>query len=425
LKEETMDLEQAGDLIYERDVHELTKAASNGKLNRREFLARAAALGIGVALADTLFVNSSVAAAMADRRAEERAAIAKGLQLVRWVSPRGTLDVADDYANWVAEEMGYWRELGIKSQLNAGPSDATAGPKFVAAGTADMAYPSPGVYSLALQAGLPLISVWEMGALDVFDFAVRLDSPINSIKDLKGKTILLGSIGWSSICAPELASHGVDPNSVHYEAAGIGLWGQALKSGKGDAALSWEGLRAQWDGTGLKFKYPYLGIKQSKFPANSFVIRRADLNSAAKRDLYIRYLRGWAMGLEFGYWNPVAATQIVFKWRPAFAHSGIKPAEAVASLRQLAHVFRGRWAHRQRISGLRSPWGWHEISQWQAFLSTIFKIHQISKRLQPHQILTNELVAEANRFDHARVRRDALHYKLHGAFAHIPVTRAP
>ena len=81
--------------------------------------------------------------------------------------------------------------------------------------------------------------------------------------------------------------------------AGWPAWGTALKAGKGDAALSWEGLRAQWKGQGLDFDY-ILGRDFSKLPANSFVIRKADFEDAAKKELYARYFQGWAAGLEFG-----------------------------------------------------------------------------------------------------------------------------
>ena len=96
---------------------------------------------------------------------------------------------------------------------------------------------------------------------------------------------------------------------MSYAEAG-NLWGQALMQGQGDAALSWEGLRAQWKGQGLEFDY-FLGRDFSKFPANSFVIRRADFEDASKKELYEAYLRGWAMGLEYGHANPRAATLIV------------------------------------------------------------------------------------------------------------------
>ena len=51
--------------------------------------------------------------------------------------------------------------------------------------------------------------------------------------------------------------------------------------GQGDAALSWEGLRAQWKGQGLDFDY-ILGRNFSKLPANSFVIRKADFEDPSK-----------------------------------------------------------------------------------------------------------------------------------------------
>ena len=409
-----MTIDDLGTLIEQQDVLELTTAVSTQKMGRGAFLARAAALGLSAAAANALWAHAAEAATLGRAARDRAAAAAKGLDLVRWMSPRGTLDVVDDYANWVAQEMGYFRELGIESQLNAGPIDATAGPKAVASGAMDMSYPSPGVFSLVLAAGLPVKSVWEMGAYDVFDFAVRLNSPYKSIKDLAGKTILLGSAGWQSIADPEFAQVGVNVKSMHYEAAGQ-QWGQALKAGKGDAALSWEGLRAQWDGTGLTFRY-FRGSTFSKFPANSYVIRAKDLASPKWVDIYTRYLRGWAMGLEFGQTNPAAATQIVYKYRPALAHT-LKPAMGVESTKQLAAVFRGNWAHRQQISGLSSPWGWHDVVSWNTFFTVAHRIGQLAHMIQTQNVITNSLVAGANKFDHARVRSDATRYKTSTAFS--------
>lgn len=408
-----MNLNDLEGLVEQRDILDLTTAAAQAKLGRSAFLARAAALGLSVAVAETLLSHAAEAATLGQTSQARVAAAARGMDLVRWMSPRGTLDVCDDYPNWIAEEMGYWKELGITSQLNAGPIDATAGPKAVAAGTMDMSYPSPGVFTLVLAAGLAVKSVWEMGAYDVFDFAVRTNSPYKTLKDLAGKTILLGSAGWQGISDPEFAQLGIDTKSLRYEAAGQ-QWGQALKSGQGDAALAWEGLRAQWDGTGLKFRY-ILGQSFSKFPANTFVIRSKDLSSAKWVDIYTRYLRGWAMGLEFGYTNPAAATQIVYKYRPALAHT-LKPAIGTQSTAQLANVFRGNWAHRQKISGLSSAWGWHDMAGWSAFLSAAHKTGQLTQMLQPQNIISNSLVAGANKFDHARVRKDAHSYKVNKSF---------
>ena len=264
------------------------------RLNRRRFLAAtgASAVALGAGL------SPRPAGAVAGT--------------VRWVSPRGTIEVLDDYPYWVAQKYGYFGDL--ETTLEPGPMEATATIKLVDQGQADVGFPSPGVFSLGLEQGIPLVSVWHMGAYDVFSFAFRKGDKPAAVADLAGKTILLGSAGWQSIVDPMLAQAGVEPASVNYAEAG-NLWGQALMQGQGDAALSWEGLRAQWTGQGLEFDY-ILPTEFSKFPANSFVIRRADFEDGGKTELYEAYFRAWAMGLEFGYLNPRATTHLVLQQFP-------------------------------------------------------------------------------------------------------------
>jgi NitT/TauT family transport system substrate-binding protein len=328
---------------------------------------------------------------------------------VRWVSPRGTIEVLDDYPYWIAKKYGYFGD--IETSLEPGPIDATATVKLVDQGQADMGFPSPGVFSLGLEQGIPLTSVWHMGAYDVFDFAFRQGETPADIQELEGKTILLGSAGWQAIVDPMLAQVGVAPDSVNYAEAG-NLWGQALMQGQGDAALSWEGLRAQWKGQGLEFDY-LLGRDFSQFPANSFVIRRADFEDPAKKELYEAYLRGWAMGLEFGHLNPRAATHIVLEQFPALA-STLESEVAVESMMELANVFRGDWE-------TRAGWGDHDFERWRLFFDTIHEIGQISQPIAPEDVLTNDFVAPANDFDAAEVKADADGYELPEAFQSIDV----
>jgi NitT/TauT family transport system substrate-binding protein len=370
---------------------------------------RFAGTGLGLGRRRFLKVTATGAVAMASAAVLSPGQAGAVTGRVRWVSPRGTIEVLDDYPYWVAKKHGYFGNL--ETTLEPGPMEATATIKLVAQGQADMGFPSPGVFSLGLQQGIPLVSVWDMGAYDVFSFAFRKGERVAKIADLAGKTILLGSAGWQSIVDPMLAQVGVDPKSVHYAEAG-NLWGQALKQGQGDAALSWEGLRAQWSGQGLDFDY-ILPTQFSKFPANSFVIRRKDFEDPAKDELYEAYLRAWAMGLEFGHRNPRAATRVVLQQFPALA-SSLTPAVATESMMQLAHVFRGDWAHRQ-------GWGWHDMDQWRLFFDTIFRIGQITKPIAPEDVLSNKYVGPANQFDVDRVATDAQTYVLPPEFQKVDV----
>ena len=324
---------------------------------------------------------------------------------IRWVSPRGTIEVLDDYPYHVAKKFGYFGD--IATTLEPGPSEATATVKLVDQKQADVGYPSPGVFSLALAQGIPLVSVFEMGGADVFDFAFRKGEVAKSLKDLEGKTVVLGSAGWQSITDPMLKAAGVDITKIKYVDAGWPTWGTALAQGKGDAALTWEGLRAQWKGQGLDFDY-ILGRNFSKLPANSFVIRKADFDNAKTKEIYGRYFQGWAAGLEFGKLNPRAATQIVMEQFPGLA-SQMSPAVATESMMQLANVFSGRWDERKK-------WGYHILDSWKLFFDTGRAIGQIAGDFKLEDVVKNDLVDVANSFDAAKVKADADGFALSAAY---------
>ncbi|MFI0846138.1 ABC transporter substrate-binding protein [Mesorhizobium sp. IMUNJ 23232] len=327
-----------------------------------------------------------------------------------WISPRGTLEVLDDYPYWAAKKMGYFGDL--PTDMQPGPSDGTATVKFVDVGQADMGFPSPGIFSFALQNGMKLKSVFHMGARDTFSIAFRKGEGMADLKGLEGKTMLLGSAAWQAITDPMLAAQGVDVTKVKYVEAGWPTWGTALAGGQGDAALSWEGLRAEWIATGLKFDY-WLGVQKSKLPANTFVVRAADLEDPDKKAFLEQYLRGWAMGLEFGHQNPRAAVEAVFEQFPAFAKN-TGPELGTTSLLQQDNVFRGDMDK-------RGGWGWHDMSSWQSFFDLTLKLGQIKEAVKAEDVCTNDLIKGANDFDHAKVKADADAYKLTDAFAAIDV----
>ncbi|MDF0595335.1 ABC transporter substrate-binding protein [Psychromarinibacter halotolerans] len=313
-----------------------------------------------------------------------------------WISPRGTLEVLDDYPFWIGKKMGYFDDLDVEMQ--PGPSDGTATVKFVDVGQADMGFPSPGVFSFALENGMALKSAFHMGALDTFSFAFRTGEGPSDIKEIEGKTILLGSAAWQSICDPLLAAMGVDVSTITYVEAGWPTWGTALAAGQGDAALSWEGLRAEWISTGLEFEY-WLGVQNSPMPANTFVVRAADLEDPDKVEFLEKYLRGWAMGLEFAEHNPAAAVQAVFEQFPTLA-SNLGPELGLMSIIQQMNVFRGDMS-------MREGWGWHDMSSWQTFFDTSAEIGQISSPISAEDVCTNMLIPAANDFDHDAVKADA------------------
>jgi NitT/TauT family transport system substrate-binding protein len=326
-----------------------------------------------------------------------------------WISPRGTLEVLDDYPYWIGRKMGYFE--GLETEMQPGPSDGTAVVKFVDVGQADMGFPSPGVFSFGIQNGMDLMSVFHMGALDTFSIAFRKGEGSTNLKDLEGKTILLGSAAWQSIVDPMLKAQGVDVNKVTYVEAGWPTWGTALAAGQGDAALSWEGLRAEWIATGLEFEY-WLGVQNSPLPANTFVVRASDVADPDRAEFLAQYLRGWAMGLEFATHNPAAAVEAVFEQFPSLA-SNLGPELGVTSILQQMNVFRGNMEDRQ-------GWGWHDMESWQTFFDISAEIGQVDP-IDASEVITNQFIGPANDFDHEQVKADAEAAEVTGDLASVDV----
>jgi NitT/TauT family transport system substrate-binding protein len=366
-----------------------------GELTRRDFLKRAAVAGVGLSALSSVRVAGAFGAGTA-------------LQTVRWISPRGTLDVMDDFNLWVPIKMGYFKKLGINAKLIAGPiGDALACTKFVAQNQADMGYPSPGVLTASIDSGIAVKSVWDMISGQVFDFALPTNSTISSVKDLSGKKIALGSAGWSTIVDPILVEAGVDPKSVTYVNAG-NQWAQSTESGQADAGLAWEGLRAQWAGQGLKLKY-LIGTEFSKQPSNVYSVRASDLKDKAKVDLYTRFLQGVVMGLEFAKANPRAAAQITYDSRPNLKKS-LKPQAAYDSFLELAEAY--GTSHKQGLG-----WGANPQVGWSGYLKVVHDLGQTKKQLATSDVITNSLAAAANKkADKKTAMKDAKAFKLNATF---------
>jgi NitT/TauT family transport system substrate-binding protein len=368
-------------------------------LTRGEFVRRTAAAGAGLGLLGTL-------------AAEPAFARADALDVVRWISPRGTLDVMDDYNVRVPIAMGYFKQLGIQAQLNAGSGSGEM--QLVAAHKVDMGYPSPGVLSSAIDAGVPVIGIWEQYPAQVFDFVLPGDSKITSPSQLAGKKIAVLTIGWKAIIDPILADAGVDPKSVKYVELGP-QWVQAVARGQADAGLAWEGLRAQLDGEAAHFGAGFaikflIGAQFSHDPSNVYAVRKADMSDAKKRDIYTRFLAGVVMGFEFARANPKAAAQITYGQLPAL-QSIISPQVALVSMAQLASGY----SLQKRHGGL---WGSFNTSAWNSYLATIANLGQVKKKYSFNDVIDTSLIAAANkRANVARARRDARAFKLDRYFS--------
>lgn len=320
-----------------------------------------------------------------------------------WISPRGTIEVMDDYAIWVAQAMGYFGDLGVELELQPGPPGGTAVVQFVSVGQADMGFPAPGILGNSIENDMGLVSIFGTGYLDLFNIAFRKGEGMTDLRGLEGKTVLLGSAAWQSIADPMLKAVGVDVAKVRYVEAGFPNWTAALAAGEGDACLAWEGLRALLEKNGQSFDY-WMGMRGSPLPSNSQVVRRADVEDPDRRAFLQAYVKGMAMGHEFADHNPRAAADIVFKALPA-TREGFGARSGTESLMQIHRTFKGDLSQ-------RSGWGEHDIAGFQRFFDVQREIGLLSTEINAADYVLNDFIAEGNAFDHDQVKADAEAYAL-------------
>ncbi|MGD9948041.1 MAG: ABC transporter substrate-binding protein [Desulfobulbus sp.] len=89
---------------------------------------------------------------------------------------------------YVALEKGFFKERGLEVELIA-PSNPNDPPKMVAAGKADIAVSYQHQHQMQVDQGLPLVRIATLIATPLNSLVVLDNGKINSIKDLKGKTI--------------------------------------------------------------------------------------------------------------------------------------------------------------------------------------------------------------------------------------------
>jgi len=371
---------------------------STGGLSRRRFIQISSA---GVVAATTL--GSGIPLANAKPYSEK----------FTWISPRGTIEVMDDYAIWVAQAMGYYDNLGVEVDMQPGPPGGTAVVQFTSVGQSDIGFPAPGILGNSIESKMGLVSVFGTGSLDLFNIAFRKGEGMQDLRGLEGKTVLLGSAAWQSIADPMLKAVGVDTSKVKYVEAGFPNWTNALAVGQGDACLTWEGLRAALEANNLKFDY-WMGMRGSPLPSNSQVVRRKDVEDPDRKVFLQKFLKGLAMGHEFAELNPRAAADIVFKALPA-TKEAFGPRFGTESLMQIHRTFKGDMSK-------RSGWGEHDIAGFQKFFDIQKELGLLSINIDADDYILNDFIADANNFDKAKVKGDAEGYKLPADLAAVDMT---
>ncbi len=142
----------------------------------------------------------------------------------------------DHAALIVAQQQGYFKKHGLDVELIE-PADPSMPPKLVAAGKADIAVDYQPQLHMQVSEGLPLVRIGTLISTPLNSLIVLKDSGINSIADLKGKTVGYSVSGFEqNLLTAMLASADLKPEDVKWINVNWSL-SPSLMSGKVDAVF--------------------------------------------------------------------------------------------------------------------------------------------------------------------------------------------
>ncbi|HKB77235.1 MAG TPA: ABC transporter substrate-binding protein [Myxococcales bacterium] len=308
----------------------------------------------------------------------------------------------------IATKKGWYAPAGIKVQLVpvAGSTDCV---KLVATG--DLPYSLPSIEPLpaAIQQGVKAKIFYTAYQGNIYGIAVPKESPIRSIKDLKGKKIGVASMGSGGVPVARglLAMNGLDPEKdAQIVVVGEAAQAAALLRGEQVAALSlYDTQYALVDSAGVPVRMLDSG-PVARFPSNGFLALQDTLQK--DRAQAVALVKGYAMGTVFAIANPEAAVKIVYEVYPQTRPSGKSDEQA---LRDDVKTLLARAEHWKLEAGGVKRWGESSLKDFDAYQDFLLKWKVIGAKVPAAELITNDLIDEVNKFDAAAVAADAKAYK--------------
>jgi NitT/TauT family transport system substrate-binding protein len=308
----------------------------------------------------------------------------------------------------IATKLGFWGNPSMKVQLVTIPG-STDCVKAVATGDLRYSLPSVEPVPVVRRQGVKAKIFYTAYQGNIYGLAVPKDSPVQSVRELKGKKIGVASMGSAGVHVVRalFAMNGLDPDKdAQIVVAGEAAQAAGLLRSQQVAALSlYDTQYAVIENAGVAVRLLESG-PLARFPSNGFFALEETLRK--HRDEAVALVRGYAMGTVFALSNPEAAVRILYEIYPQVKPSGKTDEEA---LRDDVKVLRVRAAHWRPEAGGVKRWGESSIADFDAYEDFLVRWKVIEGKVPATDLVTNELVDEANRFDEASVAAQAKAWK--------------
>jgi NitT/TauT family transport system substrate-binding protein len=312
---------------------------------------------------------------------------------------------------WVGDypALNFYKQEGIDVSWH-GSQGATACIQFLLRKQVDSCVLAQDQVLLQAAQGnrLPLTFAYDYTYKITNQFAVKPNSPIKTIADLKGKKIGITSLAHDTYTFGKLVFKGlgIDENNVQFLVAGNG--GQAaelLYSGQVDALLYYDIVWALFD----TLKKPVRVLPQPDFvdevkAGPVVVIRTEDIEK--RPETVKHFFRAFVKSTLFTIENPEAAMHIHFAMHPETLLTGVSYKESYErSLPQM----KARLPALEKDLGGVQYYGEFNPNGWIAYVKNILGLDPT--KVNPADFYTNAFAKDYNDFDEGAFRKWSREYK--------------
>lgn len=308
----------------------------------------------------------------------------------------------------IATKMGWNAKDGIKVELVPIPG-STDCVKFVATG--DVSYALPSIEPLAIirTQGVKAKTFYTAYQGYIYGIAVPQDSAVKRFADLKGKSIGVASMGSAGVVVARAlaANAGLDPDrDVRIVVAGEGVQPAALlRTGQVDALSQFDTQYAMVENAGIKLRLlPSPQIE--RFPSNGLIALEETLST--KRKQAIALAQGYAKGTLFAIANPEAAVRLLWEVYP---QSRSTSKDEATALRDDVKVLEARIQNWKLDKGGASKWGESSERNYADYVEFLHKWGILKEKVAARELITNDLIADINDFDAAKIIAEAKAYR--------------
>lgn len=341
---------------------------------------------VAIAAVTTTLVSASTAAALAS-----------DLKKVTYAIATADLNVGYPFAT-LAKALGYFEEEGLDVNIVPGQSSAATA-QLLLTGRADIgvAQPDPVMIQRA-NSKIPLVSFYAVSRRGTNVFVVLPDSPLQSVKDLKGKKVGVGDLGSGSVTflRARLVEEGMSMKDVELVATGYGTPGfEALKSGVVDLSVSFTGGVARMGVAGYKVRMlPQTEAEQNQYSYNLFA---TEDYIKANPDVIKGIGRATAKATVFLKNNPAAAVRAFWAYAPDRAPKDLNdPAAMERDLSILKAQVRDMGADDKADD---FAWGSQDVAVFEKIQNYLVAAEQIKTPAAPSFFYTDEFARAYVDFD--------------------------